>query len=406
MTHASLETRIIDDGECSRRAIENVRGLACASDGRRRSRQDLVEEAGAPVRPLSAEHRGWRAGGDGPHGPAMHPLAQRVLDGDLRAAARVMRLIDDRAADHVQILKDLYPHVGKAWMVGITGTPGAGKSTLVDRLITHYRKLDKKVGVVAVDPTSPFSGGAILGDRIRMQRHFTDDGVFIRSVATRGALGGLSRSAIDVARVLDAYGCDVVLIETVGVGQDELDVTRSAHTTLVVVPPGGGDDVQANKAGILEVADVFVVNKADREGADAQVRHLESMIALGREISAGRRAVQQTHVVHGDVRPTAAADDGTWSPPVLKTIAARGEGIDALCDAIVRHRAWRETELGVQRRARQEHDQLLSLFRDTLIEAALGELGPRIDQATRDVQARSTDPYSAAEALIAAFRQR
>lgn len=336
----------------------------------------------------------------------MHPLAQRVLDGDLRAAARVMRLIDDRAADHVQILKDLYPHVGKAWIIGITGTPGAGKSTLVDRLITHYRKLDKKVGVVAVDPTSPFSGGAILGDRIRMQRHFTDDNVFIRSVATRGALGGLSRSAIDVARVLDAYGCDVVLIETVGVGQDELDVTRSAHTTLVVVPPGGGDDVQANKAGILEVADVFVVNKADREGADAQVRHLESMIALGREISAGRRAVQQTHVVHGDVRPSAPVDDGTWSPPVLKTIAARGEGIDALCDAIVRHRAWRETDLGQQRRARQEHDQLLSLFRDTLIEAALGELGPRIDQATRDVQAKSTDPYSAAEALIAAFRQR
>ncbi|MBI2393934.1 MAG: methylmalonyl Co-A mutase-associated GTPase MeaB [Deltaproteobacteria bacterium] len=336
----------------------------------------------------------------------MHPLAQRVVEGDLRAAARVMRLIDDRAAGHVDILKDLYPHVGKAWLVGVTGTPGAGKSTLVDRLIATYRKEGKRVGVVAVDPTSPFSGGAILGDRIRMQRHFTDEGVFIRSVATRGALGGLSRSAIDVARVLDAYGCDVVLIETVGVGQDELDVTRSAHTTLVVVPPGGGDDVQANKAGILEVADVFVVNKADREGADAQVRHLESMIALGREIKAGRRAVQVHIGHHAGALGGAPVDDGSWSPPVLKTVAARGEGVDALCAEIVRHRAWLETDAGRERRARQQHEQLLGHFRDTLIEAALSELGAKIDEAARSVQEREIDPYTASEGLIAAFRTR
>jgi LAO/AO transport system kinase len=332
----------------------------------------------------------------------MHPLAQRVLDGDLRAAARVMRLIDDRAQDHVAILKDLWPHVGKAMVIGITGTPGAGKSTLCDRLIELFRKQGKKVGVVCVDPTSPFSGGAILGDRIRMQRHFTDDGVFIRSVATRGALGGLSRSATDVARVLDAFGCDVVLIETVGVGQDELDVTRTAHTTCVVVPPGGGDDVQANKAGILEVADVFVVNKADREGADAQVRHLESMIQLGQEIS---RARPKAHVAHGEVidrGEAGASADGTWSPPVLKTIAAKNQGIAELVAAVEQHRAWLATDAGKQRRARQVHDQMLALFRDTLVEEALSTLGPAIDEAMKT----AGDPYTATESLVARFRSR
>jgi LAO/AO transport system kinase len=351
----------------------------------------------------------------------MHPLAARVLDHDLRAAARVMRLIDDRAPGHVEILKDLHPHVGKAWLVGITGTPGAGKSTLVDKLVDGYRKEGKRVGVVAVDPSSPFTGGAILGDRIRMQRHFLDEGVFIRSVATRGALGGLSRSATDVARVLDAYGCDVVLIETVGVGQDELDVTRTAHTTVVVVPPGGGDDVQANKAGILEIADVFVVNKADREGADAQVRHLESMIALGREIAEGRRAaaghghvghghVGHGHVGHGHVghvgHGSAVGDDGTWTPPVLKTVAAKSQGLDELRAAIVRHRAWLETDAGRARRARQAHDALLALFRDTLIEEALAAVGAKIDDAARAIAEGGGDPYSACERLVADFRAR
>ncbi len=316
-----------------------------------------------------------------------------------------MRLIDDRAEGHIQILKDLFPHCGRAQLIGVTGTPGAGKSTLCDRLIDHYRKQGKKVGVVAVDPTSPFTGGAILGDRIRMQRHFTDDNVFIRSVATRGALGGLSRSTTDVARVLDAYGCDVVLIETVGVGQDELDVTRTAHTTLVVVPPGGGDDVQANKAGILEIADVFVVNKADREGADAQVRHLESMIALGREIKAGQIRAPLTHVVHGAVpEPIVPADDGSWSPPVLKTVSAKGTGVAELCEAIEQHRAWLDTEQGRTRRARQQQDQLLAQFRDTLIEEALDTLGPRIAEAAARVGEKQLDPYSASEELIAAFR--
>src|SRR5579859_3852867 len=194
-----------------------------------------------------------------------------------------MRDRDDQVPGAVEVMKRLYPHTGRAFVLGVTGNPGAGKSTVVDALIDHYRKLQKKVGVIAVDPTSPFSGGAILGDRIRMQRHATDPGVFIRSVATRGHLGGLSRSARDMIRVLDAYGSEVVLVETVGVGQDELEITRTAHTTLVVVAPGMGDEVQAIKAGIFECADVFAVNKADREGADSAVRDLELMIALGKD---------------------------------------------------------------------------------------------------------------------------
>jgi LAO/AO transport system kinase len=213
----------------------------------------------------------------------MHEIASRVLAKDPRAIARALRLVDDRLADCVPVLKDLFPSTGKAFVLGVTGNPGAGKSTLSDRIIQNFRAQGKTVGVIAVDPTSPFSGGAILGDRIRMQRHATDPGVFIRSVATRGHLGGLSRSARDMVRVFDAAGVDLVLVETVGVGQDEIEITRTAHTTLVVMAPGMGDEVQAIKAGIMECADVFAVNKADRDGADSAVRDIELMIALGSE---------------------------------------------------------------------------------------------------------------------------
>jgi LAO/AO transport system kinase len=332
----------------------------------------------------------------------MHPLAAAVLNGDVRGCARAMRVVDDRAPGALDILKDLFPKTGKAWIVGVTGNPGSGKSTLCDRLIDHERKLGKKVGVIAVDPSSPYSGGAILGDRIRMNRHATDEGVFIRSVATRGHLGGLSRSARDLVRVLDAFGCDVILVETVGVGQDELEVTRTAHTTLVVVAPGLGDDVQAIKAGLMETADVFAVNKADRDGADATVRDLQLMIALGSEtmVASGK---QRGHVVHSDT-DALPAGDSAWTPPIIKCVALRGEGTDELMAALDKHHAWSsETEAGRARRHARLAEELRESLREALIDAATSSLGPAIDQAVQAVESKSIDPYSATEQLVARF---
>jgi LAO/AO transport system kinase len=217
-------------------------------------------------------------------------LADAVVSGDTRALGKACRLLDDRRPGYTDLARRLYAHGERSWTLGVTGSPGAGKSTLTDRLISKFRQRGCRVGVVAVDPSSPFSGGALLGDRIRMQRHIEDDEVFIRSVATRGALGGLSRSTQDVSMALGAWGADPVIIETVGVGQDELDITMTAATTLLVVAPGMGDDVQAIKAGVVEATDVFVVNKADRDGADRAVHDLEVMLALGNEVvSVGHR---------------------------------------------------------------------------------------------------------------------
>jgi LAO/AO transport system kinase len=338
----------------------------------------------------------------------VHPLAEKVLAGDVRGTARACRLVDDRSGAYVEILKDLFPHTGRAWLIGVTGNPGAGKSTLTDRLIGAFRKQQKRIAVVAVDPTSPFSGGAILGDRIRMQAHFQDPEVFIRSLATRGALGGLSRSAVDIARVFDAWGADVVLIETVGVGQDELEVTRMAHTTLVVAAPGMGDEVQAIKAGILECADVFAVNKADREGADGAVRDLELMIALGGEVTrsgghsrghaAGALDVAAQEVAHAA---------GAWVPEIVRTVATRDEGVAALVERLERHRGWLlGTEPGAARRQERLREAMRVQLRDALTEAALLALGGALDEATDAVARREIDPYTAAERLVAAFRAR
>jgi LAO/AO transport system kinase len=340
-------------------------------------------------------------------------LIARVLAGQPRAIGRAMRLVDDEPAASGALLKALWPHTGKAWVLGVTGNPGAGKSTLADRLIEAYRAGGRRVGVVAVDPSSPYTGGAILGDRIRMSRHATDEGVFIRSLATRGHLGGLTRSARDVVRVLDASGHDLVIVETVGVGQDELEITHTAHSTLVVMAPGMGDEVQAIKAGILECADVFAVNKADREGADAAVRDLELMISLGNESIRALSKVRG-HATHGSADgfvqggpPQSAGADERWTPPIVKCVAARGDGVAELVAALARHRAWVEgTERGQARRRARLAEQLRESLRESLIDAAVHDLGPLIDAAVQAVDSRQVDPYTATEDLVAAFRAR
>ncbi len=336
-------------------------------------------------------------------------LAASVVRGDTRAIARALRNVDDRVPGYLDLLKELFPSTGRAWVVGITGNPGAGKSTLTDRLIEALRAAGKTVGVLAVDPSSPYTGGAILGDRIRMSRHANDAGVFIRSVATRGHLGGLSRSARDMVRVLDAAGFDVVLVETVGVGQDELEITRTAHTTLVVMAPGLGDEVQAIKAGLMETADVFAVNKADRDGADATVRDVELMIALGTEaiVASGKR---RGHVVHGGVKVDAlpdapAATAELWTPPIHKCVATRGEGIKDLVVALEKHHAWVEsTHAGRERRRTRLVEEVREALRETLIDAATSSLSKELDDAAAAVDARTLDPYTATERLLARFR--
>ena len=331
-------------------------------------------------------------------------LASRVLEGDIRAASRLMRNIDDGEPSATAELQTLFPKTGRAWVIGITGSPGAGKSTLTDRLIARYRKAGKSVGVLAVDPTSPFTGGAILGDRIRMQDHATDPGVFIRSLATRGNLGGLSRATGDCIRVMDAMGKDIILVETVGVGQDEIDIAQMAHTTCVVLVPGMGDDIQAIKAGILEVADIFVVNKSDLDGADRTVRELRSMLEL-------RHAVRGSmdHDAHHRITLTAEPEKAQaqlpeeWEPPILKVVAAKDQGVDELVENITGQHQWlTETGNRLQKEKNRAAMQFVALLRERLLKNALQKLERekgRFDEVAARIAARTADPYALAEEL-------
>jgi len=306
--------------------------------------------------------------------------AEKIFAGDRRAIARAISAVESGEAAGIQLLKLLFPKSGGAYVIGVTGSPGAGKSTLVEKLAGEYRRSGLRVGIIAVDPTSPFSGGAILGDRIRMQALSTDEGVYIRSMATRGHLGGLTAAAQDVVTILDAAGCQVVLIETVGVGQDEVEIARHADVTALLLVPGMGDDVQMFKAGVMEIADLYVINKADRPGAERVEQEVAAMLSL-----APRR--------------------DSWRPPVLRTVATTGEGVGALREALEQFRVFSEQEarrLGRQRE--QWRARLLELLRQSLLENAVKGLHEgALEARVEEVMARRRDPHSVVEELVEEF---
>jgi LAO/AO transport system kinase len=302
-------------------------------------------------------------------------LVERALRADRAAVAKLISLVESGGAAADDAVARLYPHTGRAYTIGITGAPGSGKSTITDKLIGRIRRDGDEVGVLAIDPTSPFSGGAILGDRVRMQDHATDAGVYIRSMATRGHLGGLSLAAPQAVRVLDAAGKPWVLLETVGVGQVEVEIAGAADTTIVVVNPGWGDAVQANKAGLMEIADVFVVNKADRDGAKETVRDLKAML----DMSAGK----------------------DWRPPVVETVATTGSGIDELWDALGEHRAFLDDDRLHERRDARLRDELRRIVRARLEQQVADHAtGERFDKLVARVSSREIDPYAAADELL------
>lgn len=303
---------------------------------------------------------------------------ERVRAGDVRALARAITAIENGDQEAEEILRQLFPHTGHAYLVGITGAPGAGKSSLVDKLAAHYRQQGKTVGIIAVDPTSPFTGGAILGDRIRMQNHATDSGIYIRSMATRGFLGGLARATRDAALLLDAAGKEIILVETVGVGQDEVDIVKLADATVVLLVPGMGDDVQTLKAGIMEIGDLFVINKADRGGAERLVQEVKAMLSL--------------------------SPKRDWTPLVFETVATEGRGVPEVAQGLETFRQhFQEGARRAEKNVARWHDRLMELLRERLMEAVVRErVGEaRLKALAAEVARRATDPYSAVREILA-----
>lgn len=332
----------------------------------------------------------------------MNARVESLVQGNRRTLARMLTAVENEREGVEDDLADLFPHTGGAWIIGVTGSPGTGKSSLVNALAKAYRQQDKTVAILAVDPTSPFSGGAILGDRIRMRDLAGDPGVFIRSMATRGNLGGLSRACRNAIRVMDAAGFDIVLVETVGAGQSEVDIVRLADTTLVVEAPGLGDDVQAIKAGILEIADILVVNKADRQGAAGTVRGLKAMLEIGHPASRHQLASHHGQLVMVDYGENGHHDEALWLPPIVETVALDGRGIDELVQAIDRHREHLANK-GVLATLEQQHIEieLHERLRDALMRQLL-ETVPQelfIDLIGR-IQSREYDPQQAVRMIL------
>jgi LAO/AO transport system kinase len=304
-------------------------------------------------------------------------LIEQLRSGDARALARAISTVENRAPGWSELLKALFSHTGHARIIGLTGAPGAGKSTLVDQLARHYRKDSRTVGIIAVDPTSPYTGGAILGDRIRMQEHFADPGIYIRSMATRGSLGGLARTTADVATVLDASGRDLVLIETVGVGQDEVDIVRLADITVVILVPGMGDDVQTIKAGIMEIADIFVINKSDYAGAERVEREIRALQSL-------------------------ATRSDNWTPPIVKTVASEGTGTSELAAAISGYEAFLQKEnLVIKHKIQNWQERLIEMLRDSLLEMAREQFGDgNLTRYASEIAEHKRDPYTLVEEIV------
>ena len=330
-------------------------------------------------------------------------LVERLLGGDQRALARVISKIEDRSPGYRELVSRLHRHTGNAEVIGMTGAPGSGKSTLVDKMAEMYRERGETVGVIAIDPSSPFTGGAVLGDRIRMASNVGDMDVFFRSMSARGTLGGLSTATTDAVRALDAFGKDRIIIETVGAGQNEVDIVRTADTVAVLVPPGSGDAIQTLKAGILEIADVFVVNKADREGANRTVKELREMVGDLPSMPTGHHGADEMEMFSDETTEDEDDSEDDWTPPVIETVAKTGEGVEGFLEEVGRHRSWLVESGEIEEQARERYAaEIRTLLRQDTADIVQDEIDARggIDEYAERVLRKETDPYAVVAELL------